>query len=406
MNFHISKSLSLIAICGASFAALSSCSDNDSAPAPELKQYQFSGRDNLAINYCGSADPGKTVTVIPDGKNATLQIGAEFDLSQLGIEGLEGTVPVAGLIPGTPVLSLPVALSAGDGVWNFSGTGETADCKFTYSGSFSPDKMNLLLPEVTLKDQSLAGTVLAPSPLLKNTEGLGYSSTPFHIVWDIDPIPGVDIDLKGVLTALATLPCIPVYHDTAYSSVAQLLSQSLKTVALTSNGNVVIRYMGNSQGATILQTMPLTMVQYTPAGVGGMKIYLNVEQLAGQVLVAHPGGFSLPEVPAELKPILLSMAKNLSPYLAEGIPMQYAPTADGLEVYFPTETAMTILTEFLKGVKEDPAVEASIKKLLASEPLLAPYLPQFETLLGQLPTILGRTTRFELGLSFKRYQPA
>ena len=378
-----------------------SCSDDNDAPAPKLEQKTFTGFTNLEIYYCGQLDPGHTAVIVPgkDGE-AALTVYSTFDLSQLEIKGLEGNVPTAGLFPGTPECVIPLKLSAGDGCWEFSGKYETDYATTTYSGNFTDTKLTLNLPDVKLKNTSLAETILTPTPLKKNDKGLGYASTPFHIVWEIKPLPNVSIDLEDILETLVTLPCIPVYHDTAYSSIAQLLSQSLQTVALLDNGNVIIRYYGSGNGATVLLTTQGPTLQYLPVSAGHMKLYPNAEALAALLLASNPGGITVPTLPEALQPIGESFLKQLLPMLAEGIPMVYSPTATGLEIYFDPAVGSAILANLLKTVESDPVILAKVKELLAADPELSKYLPQLEQLLEQLPQIVARTTRLELGLSF------
>lgn len=399
MKNHIRIALPLLsALC------LTACSDDNPKPAPELSQKEFTGREALEILYCRVADPGHTVTVTPtDDGNAILTLYSTFDLSQLGISALTQTVPTAGVLPGSPSLQIPVRLSPGDGVWNFSGDVDTPYATSSLSGSFSDNHLQLNLPDVKLKNTSLAGTVLKPSPLKRNPEGTGYSSTPFHLVWETltaDGTPGADF--SGILRALVTLPCIPVYHNTAYSSISQLLVQSLQTVALLDNGNVIIRYYDSSQGATQLMTTQGPTLQYVVPKPGIINLYPNAEALAGMMLASHPGGMNIPQLPEELRPIGMALLKDLMPLLAEGIPMQFSPTPEGADIYINTKMATVLIADLLKAIENDPAIIGKVKELLAADPNLAEYLPMLEELLNNLPTAISHTSRIEIGFSFKK----
>lgn len=70
-------------------------------------------------------------------------------------ESLKGMpdIPGPGVLPGTPVLSLPVNLKPDGGVYSFSGNGETEYLTYTYEGNVNASKMAFSFNDVTLKNQ-------------------------------------------------------------------------------------------------------------------------------------------------------------------------------------------------------------------------------------------------------------
>lgn len=151
-----------------SVALFTSCSDDDDEkmvnPVP---QTTFTGENGLQLTYNGAPMPGKKVTFTPDVTNAqkaTLRLEGEFDLN--GILGKaksaaareDVSMPTApGVLPGSPVVTLPVDLTINGDQCSFAGTSETDYCTFSYKGEVSAGAMELALSEVKLKNAKLAG---------------------------------------------------------------------------------------------------------------------------------------------------------------------------------------------------------------------------------------------------------
>jgi hypothetical protein len=124
-----------------SVTLFTSCSDDDDEkmvnPVP---QTTFTGENGLQLTYNGASMPGKKVTFTPDATNAqkaTLRLEGEFDLN--GILGKaksaaareDVSMPTApGVLPGSPVVTLPVDLTINGDQCSFAGTSETDYCTF------------------------------------------------------------------------------------------------------------------------------------------------------------------------------------------------------------------------------------------------------------------------------------
>lgn len=154
-------------ICSVTLFA--SCSDDDEKVVNPVPQTTFTGENGLQLTYNGAPMLGKKVTFTPDATNAqkaTLRLEGEFDLN--GILGKaksaaareEVSMPTApGVLPGSPVVTLPVDLTINGDQCSFAGTSETDYCTFSYKGEVSAGAMELALSEVKLKNAKLAGMI-------------------------------------------------------------------------------------------------------------------------------------------------------------------------------------------------------------------------------------------------------
>lgn len=420
-------------IAGASFLlmlTLVSCRKDDSAPLPELKSSTFSS-STLNLSYDGELMPGKSVDFkvgAGHASQAEMTLYSVFDLSQLSGLGLSGSLPGPGVIPGSPQLTIPVNLTPGDGCYTFSGAYTATDASFNYVGRLESDLLYLNIANATLSNQMYAGKVFSPSPIIK--EGLAnYTSLPFHIKWELDPASGVDIPLSDLLKTIVVAPVIPVYNNTAYMSLAQAYCNVVKTICLSSDGNIPVVYISTIGGAAHLATTTGNMLQYVPSD-NGIKLYVNPLSAVSEVLLAlskpqtdaefvtksvdsDSYNYGMPSSvadsglsisPAIKTALLKSLLTTISPQLSQGIPLEVATTEKGVDIYFDTDTSVRFLASLLQNLLEDPVISTALKTYL--EQLNLPQLPpsDIDALLGNLSTFLERTTCLEIGLSLEKWQ--
>lgn len=403
--------------------SLTSCKD-DSESLPELKSTAFTSK-TLALTYNGEEMPGKTVRLDYNSADnasgsASLSLYSEFDLSQLSGMGLTGSIPGPGVIPGSPTLSIPVNLLPGDGCYTFSGKASTEYAEFTYSGKLEDDLLTLNIIDGTLKSQIFAGRVFQPAPIVK--EGLlGYSSLPFHLVWEIDPAIGVDLPLSDILKGIFAAPVIPVYNNTAYTSVAQMYCSAIRTVALTPGGNIPVVYVSSVGGAAHLATSCGNMLQYVPSGTG-IRLYVNPLSALSQALVSlskpqedaefvtkayySAYGSGLDKIdPAILNAMVKALIKAIQPFLCDGVPLVVAPTENGVDIYLDTSTSVEFLSSLLGDMLQQPAIAGALQSYLAGLQLPNISPEELQGVLTQLPAFLEKTTKLEVGLAFEKFNP-
>lgn len=397
-----------------------SCAEND-ATLPSLDETKTYRSNALKIVYCGEEMPGKQVEMIPGGENSdlsvTLKCQGSTDLGQLSSIGLSGYGAAPGVLPGSPVLELPVRLKQEKSGYTFSGKSSTADCStFSYKGTLTADSLVMSIFDVELTDKSMAGSVWKPVAFKQS--GLIVESTPFYLVWEVNPALGLDVNLSELLKLIVTAPIIPTYHDTAYSSVSQLLYSSLQTVAFKENGNIILRYFSSVGGATQLMTSQGNTLQYVVAGDNMLKLYPNPTSLFGLWLVAQSNSAGIPDISFKseadnndsneaLKEALLPIIKDLVPFILQltqqGIPLQCSRTSEGMALFLNTQAVLTIMNQVATIVAAHPETLDKLSQLLTGNDELGEIASKLLEVLPQLQPILENTTRFEIGLQFLPY---
>lgn len=423
MKTYLPLSLCLLA----GMLLLPACSDDEPAISP-LPEKTYTGNAAIKLEYNDAPMSGKSVTYTQSGNTANLVMNSTVSLEELSaaLKGLPD-IPGPGVLPGTPVLTLPVNLHADGGKYKFEGSGETDFVTYRYSGDVNADVLDFEFEDVRLKNQRLANTIWVPAPTEKETGGIGYKSLPLHIVWECSLPPileGFDGTIQDALILMATLPIIPVYNNTAYMSLVQAIGSALKTVAFRPDGNAVVTYLQTNNGSAQFAQAPICMIQYLPLTDNILKLYINPTDLMGQILInssSHPDlptnpfgkatkketrtdcGNSATESTASSIQDMMQIISKLAPMLSEGIPMQYDLTQTSLQLYLNTETLLPLLQGVIVPLLEDPIIQASIIEKISANPSLSGYLPVIKALVAAFPQLLSTTTRIELGVNLIPY---
>lgn len=430
MKTYLPLSLCLLA----GIMLLPACSDDEPSISP-LSEKTYTGNAALKLEYNDAPMSGKSVTYSQSGNTANLVMNSTVSLEELSaaLKGLP-SIPGPGVLPGTPVLTLPVNLHADGGKYEFEGSGETDFVTYRYSGNVNADVLDFKFEDVLLKNQRLANTVWVPAPTEKETDGIGYKSLPLHIVWECSLPPileGFDGTIQDALILMATLPIIPVYNNTAYMSLVQAIGSALKTVAFRPDGNAVVTYLQTNNGSAQFAQAPLCMIQYVPLTDNILKLYINPTDLMGQILIntsSHPdlpanpfgkssrkmtrtdvgrtatGDNAATEGSTPSLQDMMQIISKLAPMLSEGIPMQYDLTQTSLQLYLNTETLLPLLQGVIVPLLEDPIIQASIIDKISANPSLSGYLPVIKALVAVFPQLLSSTTRIELGINLLPYR--
>lgn len=411
-------------------AFLFGCSDDQSRPLLELQQSSYSGT-SLTVTYCGEASPAKVVELMPGADDkAMLKVYGMLDLSAFGIKDIP-VLPAPGIIPGTAEVNLPVSLEAGDrGNYTFCGSDETAYATFNYNGEITEGHLTLNITDALLKSQSYAGKAFSLQPLectlkdLVSADDAEDMKSPFHIVWEVEDIPGVTLNPGLLLNALTLAPLFSVYDGTAEASAAHLLESTVESIALCGNGNMPVRYWSRKEGAMQLMSASGNMIQYVAVGPAELQVYVNPMSVVGMWLVSQSKPTWLPSFfdtayadkikdqissesssssvsaeDAELQKILTqALLQALSPAMRDGVPMTVSPTADGVDIYLDTATCVQFVSRLTKDLLAEPVVAQRVVKLLAEAGMTT---AEAQKLLAALPVILQATNRLEIGLSLK-----
>ena len=230
-----------------SVTLFTSCSDDDDEkmvnPVP---QTTFTGENGLQLTYNGAPMPGKKVTFTPDATNAqkaTLRLEGEFDLN--GILGKaksaaareDVSMPTApGVLPGSPVVTLPVDLTINGDQCSFAGTSETDYCTFSYKGEVSAGAMELALSEVKLKNAKLAGMTWKLKPYDKE-DPKETDPNLFSMGVEKRKYSDFEMPIESVLKIALRMPLIAAGAENKVSAT-DMLGTVLKDVTFMEDGNI------------------------------------------------------------------------------------------------------------------------------------------------------------------------
>ena len=380
-----------------SVTLFTSCSDDDDEkmvnPVP---QTTFTGENGLQLTYNGAPMPGKKVTFTPDATNAqkaTLRLEGEFDLN--GILGKaksaaareDVSMPTApGVLPGSPVVTLPVDLTINGDKCSFAGTSETDYCTFSYKGEVSAGAMELALSEVKLKNAKLAGMTWKLKPYDKEDPN---ETDPIYLVWEekvFDILP-----IEYVLKLALRMELIAAGADHKVSAT-EMLGTVLQDVTFMEDGNIVATYKDAANGGTEWTKSPVNLAQYVVENDNQIKVFLNP---AAIIAAVNNAGRAV-----DVQTVIQQTIQMLYPMLVNGVPVAFEQTEDALSVYLNTELLLPLLKTLVVPLLSDEEVVAMLVELMKKDPDFSEMADLAEPMLKAFPEIIESTTKVEIGLNF------
>lgn len=382
-----------------SVTLFTSCSDDDDEkmvnPVP---QTTFTGENGLQLTYNGAPMPGKKVTFTPDATNAqkaTLRLEGEFDLN--GILGKaksaaareDVSMPTApGVLPGSPVVTLPVDLTINGDKCSFAGTSETDYCTFSYKGEVSAGAMELALSEVKLKNAKLAGMTWKLKPYDKEDPN---ETDPIYLVWEAEKkvvdFPPIESALKLALR----MELIAAGADHKVSAT-EMLGTVLQDVTFMEDGNIVATYKDAANGGTEWTKSPVNLAQYVVENDNQIKVFLNP---AAIIAAVNNAGRAV-----DVQTVIQQTIQMLYPMLVNGVPVAFEQTEDALSVYLNTELLLPLLKTLVVPLLSDEEVVAMLVELMKKDPDFSEMADLVEPMLKAFPEIIESTTKVEIGLNF------
>lgn len=382
-----------------SVTLFTSCSDDDDEkmvnPVP---QTTFTGENGLQLTYNGAPMPGKKVTFTPDATNAqkaTLRLEGEFDLN--GILGKaksaaareDVSMPTApGVLPGSPVVTLPVDLTINGDKCSFAGTSETDYCTFSYKGEVSAGAMELALSEVKLKNAKLAGMTWKLKPYDK--EDLNKID-PIYLVWEAEKKVFDLLPIESVLKIALRMELIAAGADHKVSA-AEMLGTVLQDVTFMEDGNIVATYKDAANGGTEWTKSPVNLAQYIVENDNQIKVFLNP---AAIIAAVNNAGRAV-----DVQAVIQQTIQMLYPMLVNGVPVAFEQTEDALSVYLNTELLLPLLKTLVVPLLSDEEVVAMLVELMKKDPDFGEMAGLAESMLKAFPEIIESTTKVEIGLNF------
>lgn len=382
-----------------SVTLFTSCSDDDDEkmvnPVP---QTTFTGENGLQLTYNGAPMPGKKVTFTPDATNAqkaTLRLEGEFDLN--GILGKaksaaareEVSMPTApGVLPGSPVVTLPVDLTINGDQCSFAGTSETDYCTFSYKGEVSAGAMELALSEVKLKNAKLAGMTWKLKPYDKEDPN---ETDPIYLVWEVEKKVFDFLPIESVLKLALRMELIAAGADHKVSAT-EMLGTVLQDVTFMEDGNIVATYKDAANGGTEWTKSPVNLAQYVVENDNQIKVFLNP---AAIIAAVNNAGRAV-----DVQTVIQQTIQMLYPMLVNGVPVAFEQTEDALSVYLNTELLLPLLKTLVVPLLSDEEVVAMLVELMKKDPDFSEMADLAEPMLKAFPEIIESTTKVEIGLNF------
>ena len=382
-----------------SVTLFTSCSDDDDEkmvnPVP---QTTFTGENGLQLTYNGAPMPGKKVTFTPDATNAqkaTLRLEGEFDLN--GILGKaksaaareDVSMPTApGVLPGSPVVTLPVDLTINGDKCSFAGTSETDYCTFSYKGEVSAGAMELALSEVKLKNAKLAGMTWKLKPYDKEDPN---EIDPIYLVWEAEKKVFDFQPIESVLKFALRMELIAAGADHKVSAT-EMLGTVLQDVTFMEDGNIVATYKDAANGGTEWTKSPVNLAQYVVENDNQIKVFLNP---AAIIAAVNNAGRAI-----DVQTVIQQAIQILYPMLVNGVPVAFEQTEDALSVYLNTELLLPLLKTLVVPLLSDEEVVAMLVELMKKDPDFSEMADLAEPMLKAFPEIIESTTKVEIGLNF------
>ena len=382
-----------------SVTLFTSCSDDDDEkmvnPVP---QTTFTGENGLQLTYNGAPMPGKKVTFTPDATNAqkaTLRLEGEFDLN--GILGKaksaaareDVSMPTApGVLPGSPVVTLPVDLTINGDQCSFAGTSETDYCTFSYKGEVSAGAMELDLSEVKLKNAKLAGMTWKLEPYDETNPN---ETDPIYLVWEAEKKVLGFMPIESVLKIALRMDLIAAGADNKISAT-DMLGTVLQDVTFMEDGNIVATYKDAANGGTEWTKSPVNLAQYVVENDNQMKVFLNP---AAIIAAVNNAGRAV-----DVQAVIQQAIQMLYPMLVNGVPVAFGQTDDALSVYLNTELQLPLLKTLVVPLLSDEEVVAMLVELMKKDPDFGEMAGLAEPTLKAFPEIIESTTKVEIGLNF------
>ena len=381
-----------------SVTLFTSCSDDDEKMVNPVPQTTFTGENGLHYTYNGAPMPGKKVTFTPDATNAqkaTLRLEGEFDLN--GILGKaksaaareDVSMPTApGVLPGSPVVTLPVDLTINGDKCSFAGASETDYCTFSYKGEVSAGAMELALSEVKLKNAKLAGMTWKLKPYDKEDPN---ETDPIYLVWEAEKKVFDFLPIESVLKLALRMELIAAGADHKVSAT-EMLGTVLQDVTFMEDGNIVATYKDAANGGTEWTKSPVNLAQYVVENDNQIKVFLNP---AAIIAAVNNAGRAV-----DVQTVIQQTIQMLYPMLVNGVPVAFEQTEDALSVYLNTELLLPLLKTLVVPLLSDEEVVAMLVELMKKDPDFSEMADLAEPMLKAFPEIIESTTKVEIGLNF------
>lgn len=379
-----------------STGAFTACSNDNGNGDPEpevpvlLKGENTYDGDKLALTYSDAVMPSKQIKFgTTDGKTGTLTMSGVLDLSSLLSSKSDNTPSAPGVIPGeTSTIISNIELKQSGNKYTFSGTDTNENRSVEYTGEVDSTKLTVSL-KVKMATNNLLGTW--------NLVPYNYYTAPIYVQWDSEKSFGIDFEGNGDVQEMApgnlvTLAMMMPFVDN--KNPHQLLLSVLKNVTFKEDGNIVASYSkGENIQAPQWEDSPANIAQYY---VKDNMIYLllNPSMIISSIMTKA-------ETSSAEEQVLQGLITNILPMLGTGFPLTYKIEGDNLTVFANTDLTMKLLSIVSPLLKDESFMNELLNKM-AQDPQFASFMPMAKAIFGQLPEVLEKTTKFEVGIDLAK----
>lgn len=426
-----------------SVSCMTSCSDDDDpvdapvVPGEKLEAKTYTATDGLVLQLNGQPVAGKMVTYTPGKDNsATIKLeGEPFDLSQIlesigtkadNASGLK--VPTCGVIPGSPIVEIPVTLEGTGEECTFSGNGKTEYCSFKYSGTVRADSLGISISDVVLDNKAVCGTWKVPVYGYDDEAWDYVGNSPAVVTWfadkkiPLDPSnPEMGLPIGGLAFMMLQMGLIPdsFSEDGGVMTVNDFLQKALKSVTFREDGNIIAEYVDMKNSAHPVVKSPAGIAQYVVKEDGKILLFLNPQQIAAatlgnaaQLLRSRADDSLSGIINTEMINELMS---RLLPMLQNGVPLLYHPyekitdyEENTIEIIdsatsfvLGTDFLLPLLKTFAPMFKDEEVLKLIMAEIGKNEDF-AMFAPMVEGMLKSLPDIIDSTTKIEIGINLEK----
>lgn len=393
------KKIFLFVAAAMSILSVTSCKSDDNENSQIVDASFFN--ETLQVTYNGVPVIGKNAHLRFDkahGGEGTLNVYSAIDMASVASDNQSSVLNGPGVLPGTPVLTIPVNVVKEGDNFSFATSGSTDYVDYELDGEINGSVLSLDFSNVSLKNKALAGKSYKPASLQTDYDGVTgsvYVNWQSSAKFDIGAGAENGFPAQTFLSALVLNSAFIPMGDTQMS-VYDIACSLLKNVTFTADGNITGKYvdMATNQETAI----PVGIAQYVVTSAGEIKLFLNPEMIIASAMGARSeSGDQSYEL--DTTPLIVYAMDTFLPMLSEGIPVEYKVDNGMTSFYLPSSILLPLAKGPLYDLTSDPNfvpfVEESMKGMEGMEFFMGMIRPA----IASLPSVLEGTTELELGLN-------
>lgn len=393
------KKIFLFVAAAMSILSVTSCKSDDNDNS-EIVDASFVN-ETLQVTYNGVPVIGKNAHLHFDkaqGGEGTLNVYSAIDMSAVAADNQTSSVLYGpGVLPGTPMLTIPVnVVKEGDNFY-FATSGSTEYVDYELDGEINSSVLSLdfsmyrskikLLPVRAISLPLSSRIITALQAVYVNWQ----STAKFDMGFGAESGFPAQIFISSLVL---NSPFIPMGNT--QMSVYDIVTALLKNATFTADGNITGTYvdMATNQETAI----PVGIAQYVAVSGNEIKLFLNPEMIIASAMGARSeSGDQSYEL--DTAPLLAYAMETFLPMLSEGIPVEYKVENGMTSFYLPSSILLPLAKGPLYDLTIDPNFVPFVEESMKGMEGMADMLEMIRPAIASLPSVLEGTTLLELGLN-------